>query len=149
MPFSFFPLESLFRLYSLPLSSLPSFSSVLTFIFFNFITFLFLSTFLSCFLFLLCRLFIFFLYLPAFRSLHIFSPLHTHTHTHTQNTPAYIHKYTHVHTHTHTFFSLSFPFFSSHFISRFLLLYSQFFVLYQVAAWNAGVLHPLRAASNR
>lgn len=38
---------------------------------------------------------------------------------------------------------------SSHFLSHFLLLYGRFFVLYQVAAWNAGVLRPLRAASNR
>lgn len=55
------------------------------------------------------------------------------------------------------FLSLSLPLlltprcllFSSHFLSRFLLLYGRFFVLYQVAAWNAGVLRPLRAASNR
>lgn len=119
---------SLLCLHSLPfwlLSSLTSslFSSSLTF--------------LSRFLLLLRRFSIFFLRLPAFRSLHTsLLLLHTQTHTRAQ-------------ARTHFFFSLSFPFLSSHFISRFLLLYGQFFVLYQVAAWNAGVLHPLRAASNR
>jgi len=47
--------------------------------------------------------------------------------------------------------SLSLPLslFSSHFISRFLLLYGRSFVLYQIVARNAGVLRPLQAASNR
>lgn len=44
-----------------------------------------------------------------------------------------------------SFILLSSLLFTSHFISRFLLLYSQFFVLYQVVAWNAGVLRPLQA----
>lgn len=34
-------------------------------------------------------------------------------------------------------------------LSRSLVLFGQFLVLYQVAAWNAGVLRSLRAASNR